>query len=76
MGQVAGIDGYTIPRDGDNNGVYDFQEIGQPLDITNITRHPQSQSICVGETLHLLAETNVQSTIFSWQVHDLSLIHI
>ena len=70
MGQVAGIDGYTIPRDGDNNGVYDFQEIGQPLDITNITRHPQSQSICVGETLHLLAETNVQSTIFSWQVHD------
>ena len=51
LGQVAGNDGYTIPRDGDSNGVYDFQEIGQPLDLSNITSHPQSQSLCLGETL-------------------------
>ena len=70
LGQVAGNDGYTIPRDGDSNGVYDFQEIGQPLDLSNITTHPQSQSLCLGETLNILAETNVQSTVFSWQVHD------
>ena len=70
LGQVAGNDGYTIPRDGDSNGVYDFQEIGQPLDLSNITSHPQSQSLCLGETLNILAETNVQSAVFSWQVYD------
>ena len=70
LGQVAGNDGYTIPRDGDNNGIYDFQEVGQPLDLSNITTHPQSQSVCIGETLNILAESNVQSAVFSWQVYD------
>ena len=70
LGQVAGNDGYTLPRDGDNNGIYDFQEIGQPLDLSNITTHPQSQSLRLGETFNILAETNVQSAVFSWQVHD------
>ena len=70
LGQLAGNDGYTLPRDGDNNGIYDFQEIGQPLDLSNITTHPQSQSVCIGETLNLLAETNVQSAVFSWQAYD------
>ena len=70
LGQVAGNDGYTVPRDGDNNGIYDFQEVGQPLDLSNITTHPQSQSVCIGETLNILAETNIQSAVFSWQVYD------
>ena len=34
-GQVTGQGGYTIPNDLNNNGVFDFQEIGSPSAIDN-----------------------------------------
>jgi hypothetical protein len=46
FGMVTSASGYTIPLDGDGNGVLDFQQVSQILN--GVTTHPSNQSIVEG----------------------------
>lgn len=68
LGLVAAPDGYTVPRDGDLSGVYDFQEVGVAPLASSITGQPVSQSLCLGETAHFEVETDLVQPVFQWQI--------
>ena len=70
LGLVGGYDGYVEPRDGDLNGVYDFQEVGTPAIPVNITGQPAAQSICLGGTANFDVQTNLIQPIYQWQTFD------
>ena len=70
LGLVAGYDGYAVPRDGDLNGVYDFQEVGIAALPSNITAQPSAQSICLGGTAHFEVQTDLSNPVFQWQIFD------
>ena len=70
LGLVGGHDGYVEPRDGDLNGVYDFQEVGTPAIPVNITGQPAAQSICLGGTANFDVQTNLIQPIYQWQTFD------
>ena len=70
LGQVAFLDGYTQPRDGNLSGVYDFQEVGTPALPANITTQPLSQSLCLGGTAHFEVQSDLDGAVFQWQTHD------
>ena len=69
-GLVAGYDGYVEPRDGDTNGVYDFQEVGIAALPSNITAQPSAQTICLGDTAHFEVQTDLSNPVFQWQIFD------
>ena len=69
-GLVAGYDGYVEPRDGDTNGVYDFQEVGIAALPSNITAQPSAQIICLGDTAHFEVQTDLSNPVFQWQIFD------
>tara|TARA_B100001173_G_C16030679_1_gene566687 strand:- start:280 stop:6750 length:6471 start_codon:yes stop_codon:yes gene_type:complete len=70
LGLVAGYDGYAIPRDGDLTGVYDFQEVGSAALPSNITGHPNSESICLGGIANFEVQTDLSQPIFQWQMYN------
>ena len=70
LGLVAGYDGYAVPRDGDLNGVYDFQEVGTAALLSNITAQPSTQSICLGDTAQFEVQTDLSNPVFQWQIFD------
>ena len=70
LGLVSGFDGYVVPRDGDLSGVYDFQEVGSPTLPSNITSHPNPQSICLGDSANFEVQTDLLHSVFQWQIFD------
>ena len=70
LGLVAGYYGYAIPRDGDLTGVYDFQEVGSPALPSNITGHPNAESICLGGIANFEVQTDLAQPIFQWQMYN------
>ncbi len=59
---TTGTDGYTTPLDGDTNGIFDFQEVGQAVALTT---QP------VGQTIIINANANFDVTgtaaVYQWQ---------
>ncbi len=61
-GQVTGQGGYTTPNDLDNNGVFDFQEAGEPSSIEN---QPEEIEIALGDDA--IFEVSATATFYQWQ---------
>ena len=61
-GQVTGQGGYTTPNDLDNNGVFDFQEAGEPSAIEN---QPEEVEIALGDDA--IFEVSATATFYQWQ---------
>jgi gliding motility-associated-like protein len=61
-GQVTGQGGYTTPNDLDNNGVFDFQEAGEPSSIDN---QPEEVEIALGDDA--VFEVSAVATFYQWQ---------
>lgn len=61
-GQVIGQGGYTTPNDLDNNGVFDFQEAGEPSSIEN---QPEEIEIALGDDA--IFEVSAVATFYQWQ---------
>jgi gliding motility-associated-like protein len=61
-GQVTGQGGYTTPNDLDNNGVFDFQEAGEPSSIAN---QPEETEIALGDDAEF--EVDGIATFYQWQ---------
>ena len=70
MGLVGGYDGYAVPRDGDLNGVYDFQEFGTSALPANIIGQPTSQNLCLGGTSNFDVQTDLTQPIYQWQTFN------
>ena len=61
-GQVTGQGGYTTPNDLDNNGVFDFQEAGEPSSIEN---QPEEVEVALGDDA--IFEISSTATFYQWQ---------
>ena len=61
-GQVTGQGGYTTPNDLDSNGVFDFQEVGEPSAIEN---QPEEVEIALGDDA--IFEVSATATFYQWQ---------
>lgn len=70
LGLVASYDGYVVPRDGDFTGTYDFQEVGITALPSNITEHPNSQSLCLGVSASFDVQTDLPQPQFQWQIFN------
>jgi gliding motility-associated-like protein len=61
-GVVTGQGGYTEPNDLDGNGVYDFQEAGEPSSIEN---QPEDVEVSLGDDA--IFEISATATYYQWQ---------
>ncbi len=59
---TSGTDGYTAPADGDTNGVFDFQEMGQAVMLTS---QPMNQTIIINANANF--DVTGTAAVYQWQ---------
>ena len=60
---TSSSDGYTTPNDLDNNGVFDFLQLGSPSSISN---QPEDVEVALGSSAEF--EVSANATFYQWQI--------
>ena len=62
---TSGVDGYTLPADGDGNSIFDIQEAGA---VPSITGQPTAQSVCEGGSTTFSVAATGTALSYQWQL--------
>ena len=66
-GLVIGHNYDSLPKDNDSNGVYDFQELGNPAEISP-NGNPVSVQVCEGKVATFSVDTPTSDAVFQWVI--------
>ena len=66
-GLVIGHNYDSLPKDFDNNAIYDFQELGDPAEISP-NGNPVSVQVCEGEAATFSVDTPTTDAVFQWVI--------
>ena len=66
-GLVIGHNYDSLPKDNDSNAVYDFQELGNPAEISP-NGNPVSVQVCEGKVATFSVDTPTSDAVFQWVI--------
>ena len=72
-GLVLGHNYDSLPKDFDNNAVYDFQELGDPAEISP-NGNPISVQVCEGEAATFSVDTPTPDAVFQWVIDGVPIV--
>ena len=72
-GLVIGHNYDSLPKDFDNNAIYDFQELGNPAEIST-NGNPVSVQVCEGEVATFSVDTPTTDAFFQWVIDGTPII--
>ncbi|MEC7617174.1 MAG: hypothetical protein VYD39_03060, partial [Bacteroidota bacterium] len=73
-GLVIGHNYNSVPNDFDNNAVYDFQELGNPAEISP-NGNPVSVQVCEGDDATFSVDTPTTDAIFQWVIDGVPVVN-
>jgi len=72
-GLVIGHNYDSLPKDFDNNAIYDFQELGNPAEISP-NGNPVSVQVCEGEAATFSVDTPTTDAVFQWVIDGAPIV--
>ena len=72
-GLVIGHNYDSLPKDFDNNAIYDFQELGDPAEISP-NGNPVSVQVCEGVAATFSVDTPTTDAVFQWVIDGAPII--
>ena len=72
-GLVLGHNYASLPKDLDNNAIYDFQELGDPAEISP-NGNPVSVQVCEGVAATFSVDTPTTDAVFQWVIDGAPII--
>ena len=72
-GLVLGHNYASLPKDLDNNAIYDFQELGDPAEISP-NGNPVSVQVCEGEAATFSVDTPTTDAVFQWVIDGTPIV--
>ncbi len=72
-GLVIGHNYDSLPKDFDNNAIYDFQELANPAEISP-NGNPVSVQVCEGEVATFSVDTPTTDAIFQWVIDGAPIV--
>ena len=72
-GLVIGHNYDSLPKDNDSNAVYDFQELGNPAEISP-NGNPVSVQVCEGKVATFSVDTPTSDAVFQWVIDGTPIV--
>ena len=72
-GLVIGHNYDSLPKDNDSNAVYDFQELGNPAEISP-NGNPVSVQVCEGKVATFSVDTPTSDAVFQWVIDGAPIV--
>ncbi len=72
-GLVIGHNYDSLPTDNDSNAVYDFQELGNPAEISP-NGNPVSVQVCEGKVATFSVDTPTSDAVFQWVIDGTPIV--
>ena len=72
-GWVIGHNYDYLPNDLDSNAVYDFQELGNPAEISP-SGNPVSVQVCEGDAATFSVDTTTSDAVFQWVIDGAAIV--